>query len=135
MEVRGAAGKGSLSPQRRNMLAPLVSSLPLLKMVALDISLAGYYKQIHIIIVFHLNILFKACGPHHRGLESRQTSSCPRPEISILVASCSSTTESYQQADSQLSISRTAARRSQQHLQTLEEDLETLTLAASTKPL
>lgn len=52
------------------MVAPLVSSLSLLKMVELDISLAGYYKQIHIIIVFHLNILFKACGPRHRGLES-----------------------------------------------------------------
>lgn len=40
------------------MVAPLVSSLPLLKMVELDISLAGYYKQIHIINRFPFKYTF-----------------------------------------------------------------------------
>lgn len=57
-------------------------------------------------------------------LRSRQTFLCWWPEINILAASYSSTTQSYQQADNQRSISRTAAQITG-HVQALEEDLDT----------
>lgn len=88
------------------------------KMVPLGIRRAQQHQQNHTGIVFYINPLGKGCSRAQEGLESRQALPCPWPEISVPITSCSSTTQRYQQADSQPSISRTAAPRSRPHLPT-----------------